>query len=299
MTAALNRIVVGVDGAEPGRAAARWAATRAAERGLGLLIVHALHVEQRAYGGGLAGPAPWFDLLAADGRRILDEAVEETGTAAPGVRVDTLMPTGSPVAVLADVSKSAAMVVIGGTGKGFFGEMTIGSTASAIIAHAYCPVVVLRARKGTANYPEAGPMVVGVDGSPLSEQALEAAFEEASRRNASLVAVHAWSDVTYDDVYGMARLVTQWESIEDDERRLLAQRLAGWQEKYPDVAVERSLVRDRPRQVLLEWSAKAQLVVVGSRGRGGFTGLLLGSTSQALAHHAECPVMVVRPRLTR
>ncbi|MFK0251607.1 universal stress protein [Amycolatopsis azurea] len=299
MTAALNRIVVGVDGAEPGRAAVRWAAVRAAERGLGLLIVHALHVEQRAYGGGLAGPAPWFDVLAADGRRILDEAVELAGATVSGVRVDTLMPTDSPVAILVDVSKSAAMVVIGGTGKGFFREMTIGSTASAIIAHAHCPVVVLRGRKGTANYPETGPVVVGVDGSPLSEQALAAAFEEASRRKASLVAVHAWSDVTYDDVYGMARLVTQWESIEGDERRLLAQRLAGWQEKYPDVAVERSLVRDRPRQVLLEWSAKAQLVVVGSRGRGGFTGLLLGSTSQALAHHAECPVMVVRPRPAR
>ncbi|GAB3744021.1 universal stress protein [Amycolatopsis oliviviridis] len=299
MNAAVNRIVVGVDGAEPGRAAVRWAAVRAAERGLGLLIVHALHVEQRAYGGGLAGPSPWFDVLAADGRRILDEAMEEAASAAPGVRVDTLMPTDSPVSALVGASEPATMVVIGGTGKGFFGEMTIGSTASAIIAHAHCPVVVLRGRKGTTNYPEDGPVVVGVDGSPLSEQAVEAAFEEASRRNASLVAVHAWSDVTYDDVYGMARLVTQWESIEDDERRLLAQRLAGWQEKYPDVTVNRSLVRDRPRQVLLDWSGKAQLVVVGSRGRGGFTGLLLGSTSQALAHYAECPVMVVRPRKAR
>lgn len=290
----MNRIVVGVDGAEPGRAAVRWAAAVAAERGLGLLIVHALHVEQWAYGGGLAGPAPWFDVLAGEGRRVLEEAVTEAGSTAPGVRVDTLMPADSPVSTLVDASKAATMVVVGGTGKGFFGQMTLGSTASALIAHAHCPVVVLRGRKGTTNQFDTGPVVVGIDGSPTSERALEAAFDEASRRSATLVAVHAWSDVTYDDVYGMARLMSQWESIEDDERRLLAQRLAGWQEKYSDVTVERSLVRDRPRQVLLEWSAKARLVVVGSRGRGGFAGLLLGSTSQALAQHAECPVMVVR-----
>lgn len=200
---------------------------------------------------------------------------------------------------LIDASKSAAMVVVGGTGKGFFGEMTIGSTASAVVAHAHCPVVVMRGRKNTSAYPAEGPIVVGLDGSPLSERALEIGFEEAAWRKAGLVVVHAWRDVTYDDAYGMARLVVQWESIEEEERRLLAQRLAGWQEKYPDVKVERVLVEDRPRHALLEWSAKAQLVVVGSRGRGGFTGQLLGSTSQALAHHAECPVMVVRPEKSR
>lgn len=295
MNTAGHKIVVGVDGAEPGRAAVRWAARVAAERRLGLLIVHALHLEQFAYGGGLAGPSPWFDDFAAEGQRVLDEAVAEAESAAPGVPVDTAMPTDSPAPYLIDASKTAAMVVVGGTGKGFFAEMAIGSTAAAVLSHAHCPVMVLRSRKGTTTYPDSGPVVVGIDGSPLSEQALETAFEEASRRNASLVAVHAWSDTTYDDVYGMARLVTQWESIEDEERRLLAERLAGWQEKYPGVAVERVLVRDHPRHTMLEWSAKAQLVVVGSRGRGGFTGLLLGSVSQALAHHAECPVLVVRP----
>lgn len=295
MSVAGHQIVVGVDGGEPGRAAARWAAGYAGERGLGLLLVHALQMERFSYGGGLAGP-PWFDALAAEGQRVLDEAVAEAESAAPGVPVDTVMPPDSPAPFLIDASKSAAMLVVGGSGKGFFAQLTIGSTASAVIAHAHCPVVVLRGRKGTTSYPGGGPVVVGIDGSPLSERAVETAFEVASRRNAPLMAVHAWMDVTYDDAFGMARLATQWESLEDDERRLLAERLAGWQEKYPDVTVERVLVRDRPRQALLEWSAKAQLVVVGSRGRGGFTGLLLGSTSQALAQHAECPVMVVRPR---
>ncbi|WP_037310009.1 universal stress protein [Amycolatopsis orientalis] len=299
MNTAERKILVGVDGTGPGLAAVRWAAAVAARRRLKLLIVHALRADQPAYGAGLAGPVPWYGDLAEEGRRVLDEATEQARAVSPETVVDTIMPTDSPAPYLIDASKSAALVVVGGTGRGFFNELTLGSTASAVVAHAHCPVVVMRGKENTTAYPAEGPVVVGIDGSPLSERALEVAFEEASWRNARLVAVHAWRDVTYDDAYGMARLVVQWESIEEEERRLLAQRLAGWQEKYPDVEVERVLVRDQPRHILLEWSAKAQLVVVGSRGRGGFTGQLLGSTSQALAHHAECPVMVVRPEKSR
>jgi nucleotide-binding universal stress UspA family protein len=140
--------------------------------------------------------------------------------------------------------------------------------------------------------------VVGIDGSPVGEDAIAVAFEEASLRGVPLVAVHAWSDVTYD-VYGVERLVNEWPAIEDGEERALAERLAGWQEKYPDVEIRRVLRRDRPRHALLEAAEKAQLVVVGSRGRGGFTGMLLGSTSQALVQHAGCPVLVVRPESAR
>ncbi|HEY3467530.1 MAG TPA: universal stress protein, partial [Amycolatopsis sp.] len=104
--------------------------------------------------------------------------------------------------------------------------------------------------------------------------------------------------VTYEDAFGTARILPQPESLERDEDRLLSQRLAGWQEKYPEVEIRRVLVRERPRHALLDVSEEAQLVVVGSRGRGGFTGMLLGSTSQALVQHAQCPVLVVRPELT-
>jgi nucleotide-binding universal stress UspA family protein len=108
--------------------------------------------------------------------------------------------------------------------------------------------------------------------------------------------VHAWSDDTYAGGDETNRNLADWDATEGDEQRVLAERLAGWQEKYPGVEVRRELVRDRPRHALLEWSATAQLVVVGSRGRGGFRGMLLGSTSQALVQHAHCPVLVVRPR---
>jgi len=138
--------------------------------------------------------------------------------------------------------------------------------------------------------------VVGVDGSPTSEAAIAMAFEEASLRNVDLVAVHAWTDFSSDYSYAYAhQFLMDWNRVETEEQELLAQRLAGWQEKYPDVMVHRAVTRDRPVHHLLEHAAQAQLLVVGSRGRGGFSGMLLGSTSQALIYHAPCPLLVVRP----
>ncbi|MDF3048967.1 MAG: universal stress protein [Pseudonocardia sp.] len=136
------------------------------------------------------------------------------------------------------------------------------------------------------------PVVVGVDGSPTSEAAAAFAFEAASLRGVPRVAVHVSRDLSVDP--RMAPLM-DWDAVESDEREVLAERLADWLEKYPDVPVRRLVVRDRPARTLVEESGRAQLVVVGSRGRGGFRGLLLGSVSQALLHHAHCPVAVVRP----
>jgi nucleotide-binding universal stress UspA family protein len=199
------------------------------------------------------------------------------------------------VPMLIDESRHARLLVVGRTGTGGFADMLVGGTAASVVSHAHCPVAVVRGRREDTAAPETGPVVVGVDGSPNSEQAIAAAFEEASLRGVPLVAVHAWSDITYEDTRGTARIRTQPETLEEGEERLLGQRLAGWQEKYPDVEIGRNLVRDRPRHILLEESETAQLIVVGSRGRGGFTGMLLGSTSQALVQHAGCPVLVVRP----
>jgi nucleotide-binding universal stress UspA family protein len=121
------------------------------------------------------------------------------------------------------------------------------------------------------------------------------AFDEASWRRAELVAVHTWLEFSSDNAYAYARqFLVDWDAIETREREVLAERLAGWQEKYPDVAVRRVVTRDRPVRCLLEHAADAQLLVVGSRGRGGFTGMLLGSTSQALIYHAPCPLLVTR-----
>ena len=142
-------------------------------------------------------------------------------------------------------------------------------------------------------------MVVGVDGSPTSEPALAMAFEEAAIRGAELVAVHAWVEFASDTVYASARqFFVDWDAIENREREMLAERLAGWREKYPDVTVRRVVMGGRPARCLVEQAADAQLLVVGSRGHGGFAGMLLGSTSHALIHHAPCPLLVVRPATT-
>ncbi|MEC3981673.1 universal stress protein [Amycolatopsis sp. H20-H5] len=295
MSETSRTIVVGVDGAEFGLLAVRWAAQVASQRGFQLEIVHTVRSPRPAYGDIMMGSTELADAVRDDGRQVIEDAVAAARSIDGKLEVRTVMPTDSPTENLIRRSHSARMVVVGCRGANAFTAMLLGSTAAAVLSHAECPVAVIRGRAESAEFIPDGPVVVGIDGSPVSERALEVAFEEASVRAMPLVVVHAWSDVAYDELGGLARLAVNWESIEGAERRYLAERLAGWGEKYPDVEVRRVLVRDRPRHALLEWSAKAQLVVVGSRGRGGFLGLLLGSTSQALAQHAKCPVLVVRP----
>jgi nucleotide-binding universal stress UspA family protein len=300
MTTTEPRITVGVDGSAGSAAAVAWAANIASRRHLELRIVHGLQLAGLYYGGGLlgAGAEALFDAIQKDGERAVADARGVAAAIDQDLTVVTELPNEPPVPMLIDESGHARMLVVGRTGTGGFADMLVGGTAASVASHAHCPVAVVRGRHD-GTVPGAGPVVVGVDGSPNSEQAVAVAFEEASLRGAPLVAVHAWNDVTYEDAYGTARILTQPETLEDDEERLLGQRLAGWQEKYPDVEISRRLVRDRPRHALLEASAEAQLVVVGSRGRGGFSGMLLGSTSQALVQHAECPVLVVRPERTK
>jgi nucleotide-binding universal stress UspA family protein len=296
MTFLERAIVVGVDGSAGSDQAVLWATDLAAQRKLGMRIVHGLRNTAPHYGVGIAETGADIDALREDGARILREAVTLVHGADENVPTSTDMPFGPPASLLTELSRTVPMIVIGHTGDGGFSDMLLGSTAAAVVSHAHCPVLVVRGRFGPAGPPEGGPVVVGVDGSPVSEQAVAAAFAEASARGVPLVALHAWSDGNADSRNRTNRYLADWDSIKDGETLILAERLAGWQEKFPEVEVRRELVQDRPRQALLEWSATARLVVVGSRGRGGFRGMLLGSTSQALVQHAQCPVLVVRSR---
>ncbi|WIY00442.1 universal stress protein [Amycolatopsis mongoliensis] len=291
------RITVGVDGSAGSTAAVAWAAKIASLRHLELRIVHGLQLTGLYYGGGLPGASAeaLFDAIRADGERVVADARSLAASVDKDLVIGSELPNEPPVPMLIDESRHARLLVVGRTGTGGFTGMLVGGTAATVASHAHCPVAIVRGRHDSTAVPDSGPVVVGIDGSPNSEQALAIAFEEASLRGAPLVAVHAWNDITYEDTRGTARILTQPETLEEGEQRLLVERLAGWQEKYPDVEISRKLVRDRPRHVLLKESETAQLVVVGSHGRGGFTGMLLGSTSQALVQHAQCPVLVVRP----
>ncbi|WP_086865384.1 universal stress protein, partial [Amycolatopsis lexingtonensis] len=275
--------------------AVSWAAELASSRHLGLEIVHGLPIAALGHGEGLPGIDVLVDAIRQDGERIVAVARKLAASVDPDLVITTETPIEAPAPLLAERSRRARMVVVGATGSSGLAGMLLGTTAATLVSHAHSPVAVIRGRRGSAPVWRPGPVVAGVDGSPPSELALAAAFEEASARGAPLVAVHAWSDVADEDFSGTIRIMPRWAAVKDDEERLLAQRLAGWQEKYPDVEIRRVLRRDRPRHALLEAAEEAQLVVVGSRGRGGFTGMLLGSTGQALVRHAGCPVLVVRP----
>jgi nucleotide-binding universal stress UspA family protein len=209
-----------------------------------------------------------------------------------GIEVEQQVVVGFPIGVLGAEARHAQLVVVGDRGLNRVEGLLVGSVAVALAAHAACPVVVVRGTERGPSEAASLPVVVGVDGSPTSEAAIAFAYEAAAARRVGLVAVHTWWELAVDPA--LAPLL-DWDAIETDERQLLAERLAGWGEKYPDVRVERVVTRDRPARSLLEQAARAQLVVVGSRGQGELAGLFLGSVSNALVHRASCPVAVVRP----
>ena len=189
------------------------------------------------------------------------------------------------------------MIVMGSRGLGGLSGLVMGSVSAAVVSHAECPVVVVRKENNVTEENKYGPVVVGVDGSEISRQAMAMAFQEANARGALLRAVHAWSDAQFHSTYiGLAESQSQWEQLAESEQDLLSEELKALREQYPDVEVEELVARDRPIHALKEAAEDAQLMVLGSHGRGGFKGMLLGSTSRALLQYAPCPMMVVRPR---
>lgn len=284
-------VVVGADGSPGSIAAVRWAARTAADRGRALHIVHctgpiAQGTPRSAYDAFIF--ATMQDLQHA-AEKVIAMADCDAREAAPEVTVTTELAHANPARALIAASAQANLVVVGAAA--WAGSIAhLGSTLLAVAAHAHGAVVVVR---GPDPDRLTGPVVVGVDGSSVGEPAIGAAFAEASLRGAELVAVHAWSDLSRGEFGGSSYLSLPIADFETGEAALLAERLAGWSEQFPDVTVRREVEVFGARERLAEWSKTAQLVVVGSRGRGGFRGLLLGSTSNWLVQHAECPVMVV------
>lgn len=284
-------VVVGVDGSQAGLEAARWAGGEAERRDADLLVVHAYDM------AGLyrdAAVAPLLDDVETTIRTEVDDVLERAraaaAQAAPEIAIETRWARGAPAPVLVEESGEALLVAIGATGRGTLGTV-LGSVTLAVASHAACPVVVVR-----GEIDATGPVVVGVDGGPLSDTALAHAFAAASRHGAPLLAVHVWSDTDAQRAQLVTPASSPWESVRDAEERVLAERLAGWSQRYPDVAVERRIGQADPARALVEASAGARTVLVATRGRGGFAGLLLGSTGLSLVQHAPVPVTLVGPR---
>ena len=286
-------VVVGFDGSAQSRQAVRWGARDAALRSAPLLVVTTMFTPSN-YGVPIGMPALYFDEQEASAKRRLAEATE-LATAAAGkheLDVDVELASDPPVVVLREISKTARLLAVGTRGHGEFTGGLVGSVSSSLTMHALCPVVVIRGDLDEDQTDDRRPVVVGVDGTAHSEPAIAAAFEEASLRGVHLVAVHAWSDVALDVVFSKFQNV-DWEARQTTEQALTAESLAGFSDRYPDVRVTTVVVKDKPGKNLIDHSSRAQLIVLGRRGRGGFSGMLLGSTCREVLHDARCPLMIV------
>jgi nucleotide-binding universal stress UspA family protein len=292
-------IVAGVDGSPSSTAAVGWAARDAEMRNVPLKLVHVVPPQ-------VAVPEGWADIQAASdywerrearAREIIEAAGKLAAEAAPPRRASAVMSEvlyAPIVPTLVDLSLEADMLVVGCRGQGAAARALLGSVSSGLVRHAHCPVAVIHDEDALKARAPQAPVVVGIDGSPASELATEIAFDEASWRGVELVALHAWSDMGPLEFGRPGQAPIEWADFEVHEQEVLAERLSGWRERYPDVAVRKVVVSDRPAYRLLEQARAAQLVVVGSHGRGGFPGMLLGSVSRAVVNSAQIPVIVAR-----
>lgn len=288
MTGADGRrpIVVGVDPDPSKRLALAWAADEADRRGLPLRLVHAQGMPTRGYRSGEPRPSweEWNRALHGVGDQVLKEAVAFVESRQPTVEVSTLLAEGEPAWVLREEARTASLAVVGSWHLSRRREMfSATSVALPLTAHAPCPVAVVPEPEHVAQKPPY--FVVGVDGSEHSAAAVDMAFEEAALRGALLRALYVW----HPPLLG----ALDEDTAEQECRRVLSETVAGRAAKYPDVELHQEVVRGHPVQILTGASEHALGLVVGTRGHGGFTGMLLGSVSQGVLHHAHCTVITV------
>ena len=289
-------VVVAVDGSAASHNAVRWAANTANKRGIPLRLASSYTMPQFLYAEGMVPPQELFDDLQSETMEKIDEARAIAHEVAPELKIGHTIAEGSPIDMLLDMSRDVTMIVMGSRGLGGLSGMVMGSVSAAVVSHASCPVVVVREDNTVDESTKYGPVVVGVDGSDVSQKATEIAFAEAYARGAELVAVHTWMDMQVQaSLAGLSAAQQQWEEVEREQIDMLTERLQPMADAHPEVQVRKVITRDRPVRALVENSEGAQLLVVGSHGRGGFKGMLLGSTSRALLQSAPCPMMVVRP----
>ena len=287
-------VVVGVDGSQASDRALDWAIDEAQRRGLPLRLLHAREV--------LAYNASALPIDAAgwdDPQWVLQAAHARVTTLAPEQALveEDVLGTPASTALIA-ASSRADTIVVGARKHGNLGAALLGSTSLRVASHAACPVVVIRDLPRTTEDTATAPrIVVGVDGSPTSDDALAYAFERAHAQGLPLTVIHAWpGDLSVEIMRVTAAVADEVRAAAANAQIAAMQaQIAPWRLKFPDVAVRVLVPAGEPVHALVQESATASLVVVGSRGLGSLRGMFLGSVSEAVLHQAHCPVAVVRP----
>ena len=276
-----RRIAVGYDGSADADRGLQWAIEYARARRLGVDVISSsgdlVYLPERTSHDAEAMAQRWADQASA----------KLQGSGLTDWQTRCLL--GKVVPDLLDASREAALVVIGARGHGLVAGYVLGSVSQHVTRHASCPVVVVRGPRD----PQARRIVVGVDGSPDDQRTLNFAFDVAEVEGATVVAVHGRDVAAMNGPWDVDVAPAVADEMERAER-LLAEAVAGLRQDHPDVAVELAPMPMPATQALASASSTASLVVVGTRGRGGFVGLLLGSVSSTVLQHAQCPVAVVR-----
>ena len=277
-------VVVGVDASQASVRAVGFAAGEAVRRAVPLRIVHAL-----TWFDGMTSPPADLDvigLMNTGAGSLVQAMASSVAGVLPPHRVHTSVQEGDPVEVLQNLSRDASLLVVGGRGVGGVEGLLLGSTASGIVAHAECPVIVLP-DDAAARVRARRSVVVGIEGRG-DDDVLAFGFGEAAARGTDLVALHAWQDVVLETAFRSISPLADWDGVMADEERVLAEALAGWSAKEPDVEVREVVVREKAARALLAAGLTAQLLVVGHHRRR-----MLGSTAHGVLHRANCPVAVV------
>lgn len=299
-----HEVLVGVDGSAASLHALDWAVAEARTRGLGVRVVVAYSLPSFTAASLDGGYAALDDeTIRAGAQAVLDEALARLHD--PGVLVQGRVVTGDAAGVLVEESRHVQLAVVGTRGRGGFADRLLGTVSSALPAHGWCPTVVvpLRGPDGQPLTDDAHAqvrpvrrIVVGVDGSPAAEHALRAALREAQAWGAELFAVSGVPIASMTGALAWLPSAVDHEQVLKDMAEGLDVVVDRALVDHPGMQVQRRVLDGTGAELLTEFSSATDLVVVGSRGRGGFAGLLLGSTSQAVLHHARCPVMVVTAR---
>ena len=288
-------VVVGIDDIEHSASAVKAAAREAELRGAPLWLAHAYQWLPPVAVGITPGNDSPEGAVRDAATALLVRATTEVHGAFPDLDVHTYAMSGRPGPCLADLAKDAALLVVGGRGRGGFPGMLLGSAALSTVAHARCPVLVMRGDQNTGP-ATAQRILVGVDvlDPPTGADVLGFVFEEAALHGWGVLALHAWQDPAYLYPAGLGGIPrSQLNELNGERRQRLDTLLARWQEKHPDTYVQTQVLTGVPSRLLVDSSRLADLLVLGAQRHSDGDGVRLGGLAHSVLHHAHCPVVIV------